>query len=95
MSDIDYDLLSKKAEILKVIAHPVRLAILKGLIENGPTSVSKMETGIENYLTSTISLHLNKIKSTGLLKTKRKGTYIYYSLVDKENIVAALKIFLY
>ena len=95
MSDIDYDLLSKKAEILKVIAHPVRLAILKGLIENGPTSVGKMETGIENYLAATISQHLKKIKSTGLLKTKRKGTHIFYSLVDKENLVAALKIFLY
>ena len=95
MSDIDYDLLSKKAEILKVIAHPVRLAILKGLIENGPTSVGKMETGSENYLAATISQHLKKIKSTGLLKTKRKGVKIFYSLVDKENIVAALKIFLY
>ena len=94
MSDIDYDLLSKKAEILKVIAHPVRLAILKGLLENGPTSVSKMETGIDIPI-ATVSLHLAKIKSLGILRQKRKGVKRYYSLVDKDNVVAMLKAFLY
>ena len=94
MSNKDYEFLYRKAEILKSIAHPIRLAILKGLVENGPTSVGKLETGGINVDTAVVSQHLNKIKSIGILKSKRKGTSVFYSINDVDGIVELIKTFL-
>jgi ArsR family transcriptional regulator len=94
MSNKDYEFLCRKAEILKSIAHPVRLAILKGLVENGSTCVNKLETGGIDVDTAVVSQHLNKIRSMGILKSKRKGTSVFYSINDVDGIVDLIKIFL-
>lgn len=93
MSTSDFEILQRKAEILKAIAHPVRLAILKGLLENGPTNVNNLETGTD-ISTATVSQHLAKIRNVGILRRKRKGVKVYYSLVDKDNVKDLLKDFL-
>ena len=94
MSNKNYEFLCRKSEILKAISHPVRLAILKGLMENGPTCVGDLETGREDIVTAVVSQHLNKIKSVGILKSKRKGTSVFYSLNDVDKIVELIKAFL-
>jgi len=93
MPKSEYNYLQRKAEILKAIAHPIRLAILNGLIGNGPTNVNNLETCID-VPTATVSQHLTKIRYAGIVTKKRKGTYIYYDIVDDENVVEMIKAFL-
>ncbi len=70
---------------MKVLAHPVRLCIVKGLIERGPSNVSTMYTGL-NMPQSTISQHLAKLKSAKIVSSERKGLEIYYK-VENETII--------
>lgn len=93
MGNSDFEVLQRKSEILKAIAHPVRLAILRGLIKNGPTRVIDMETGVDTCA-ATVSQHLAKMYYVGILSRKRKQTQIFYSLVDKEGVVDMLKTYL-
>lgn len=76
----DYE---KKAEILKAIAHPVRLCIVNGLLQEGGCNVSKMQNCLD-VPQSTISQHLAKLKAAGIIEGKRQGVEIYYHVVDEE-----------
>lgn len=74
---------SHAAEILKVLAHPVRLCIVKGLLENGECNVSHMQLCLEAPQ-STISQHLQKLRAAGIIEGRRKGLEVYYSLRNKK-----------
>jgi DNA-binding transcriptional ArsR family regulator len=93
MNKNDYADLTRKAEILKAIAHPIRLSILRGLIKNGPTNVNNLETGVDVPM-ATVSQHLTKIRYAGVITKKRKGTFIFYSIKDSDSLVDMLKVFL-
>ena len=67
----EIELYESNAELLKVLAHPVRLCIVKGLIERGPSNVSTMYTGL-NMPQSTISQHLAKLKVLKSFQVKEK-----------------------
>lgn len=73
--------LEEKASILKALAHPVRLCIVMGLLENGACNVSNMYSCL-SLPQSTISQHLAKLKSVGIIKGERKGLEIIYSVQD-------------
>lgn len=75
--DYDVEKLEDKAEILKVMAHPIRLCIIKGLIESGPCNVSTMQEYFE-IPQPTVSSHLGKLKRAGVLNSSRDGTEIFY-----------------
>ena len=79
------------AELLKVVAHPVRLALVKFMIENGPLNVTSLyeEFGMPQ---STVSQHLSKLKSVKVISGTRKGLEIYYEVKDKrvETILDAV-----
>lgn len=85
--------LTEYAVLLKAIAHPVRLCIVKGLIENGPHNVSDMHSCLE-MAQSTVSQHLAKLKSAGILTSERVGTEIIYSVDNKfiEEIIKKIEI---
>lgn len=78
------------AELLKVLAHPVRLCIVKGLIEKGPSNVSTMYTCL-NMPQSTISQHLAKLKSAKIVTSERKGLEIYYD-VQNEKVLQLVQV---
>lgn len=86
------ELYGKQAETLKVLAHPVRLCIINGLLEKGECNVSFMQECLE-LPQSTVSQHLQKLKSAGIIEGKRNGTEINYKLSDKyvADLVIALK----
>ncbi|MDO5715845.1 MAG: metalloregulator ArsR/SmtB family transcription factor [Tissierellia bacterium] len=75
--NIDIDELENISEILKVMAHPIRLCIVKGLIDNGPCNVSNMQECFQ-IPQPTVSSHLGKLKRAGILESTREGTEIYY-----------------
>jgi DNA-binding transcriptional ArsR family regulator len=78
-SELDIDKLTKATEMLKAIAHPMRIAIV-GYLDGGlKLTVTEIHErlGIEQ---STTSHHLGILKSKGVLSSKRDGKNTYYFL---------------
>ena len=91
MVDSNYKQYEDVAEFLKVLAHPVRLCIVKNLLKKGSCNVTNMHNCL-GMPQSTISQHLQKLKSIGIIKGERNGLEISYEVVDKrvEKIIEAL-----
>ncbi|MBC2581725.1 helix-turn-helix transcriptional regulator [Clostridium sp. DJ247] len=83
---------NETAEILKVLAHPVRICIVKGLLDKGECNVSHMQTCLDAPQ-STISQHLQKLRTAGIIEGRRNGLEIYYSVCN-EKVAALIKLFL-
>lgn len=67
------------SEIAKALAHPARVAILKFLQENNHQSCQNLVDRLP-YTQSTVSQHLYKLKSAGLLESKGVKTSTIYSI---------------
>lgn len=80
--DNNYKQYEEIAELLKVLAHPVRLCIVRGLLEVGCCNVSNMQNCLE-VPQSTISQHLQKLKSVGIITGERNGLEVFYKVTDK------------
>lgn len=81
MNNYNEELFKEKAELLKALAHPVRLCIVKGLLENGGCNVTHMQNCL-NAPQSTISQHLQKLRSLGIVKGERNGLEINYIVAN-------------
>ncbi len=70
--------IERAAEVLKTVAHPVRLRIVE-LLENGEKSVTELKEllGVTQPLTSQ---HLTQMRVRGVLGSRRDGTQVYYSI---------------
>ncbi|MEM0348644.1 MAG: metalloregulator ArsR/SmtB family transcription factor [Candidatus Caldarchaeum sp.] len=68
------------AEFCKAQAHPKRLMILH-ILADGEKSVGELveQLGIKQ---STVSQHLSFMKRTGVVKSRRAGNTVFYSLTD-------------
>jgi ArsR family transcriptional regulator len=75
-----------QAEVLKVLASPIRLEILH-LLANGPIEVSRIADTI-GASQPNVSQHLAVMRNAGLVETDRHGREIRYALVDPDVIVA-------
>ncbi|WP_232035644.1 ArsR/SmtB family transcription factor [Methylomusa anaerophila] len=80
----------QKSELLKAIAHPVRLCIVRGLIDN-QCNVTKMQECL-NLPQSTVSQHLARLKSAGIIEGERNGLEVCYKVVNEDvrQIVASI-----
>ena len=89
--DKNPDFFEEKVEILKALAHPVRLCIVKGLIGKGKCNVSYMQECL-NIPQSTISQHIGKLKAVGIIKGNRNGLEINYYVAneDAKKVINAL-----
>ena len=87
---IQEDTLEKMAETLKAIAHPVRLQIVN-ILMNGERSVGELvkTLGTKQSLTSQ---QLSILKSRGVLKSRRNGNVVFYSLKNDgiKNIMTSI-----
>jgi DNA-binding transcriptional ArsR family regulator len=82
--DLSPESLEKAANMLKAIAHPIRISIV-GCLEDGERrTVTEIHTqlGIEQ---STASHHLGILKDKGVLVSKRDGKNTWYFL-KHENL---------
>ncbi|MGE5626694.1 MAG: ArsR/SmtB family transcription factor [Solirubrobacterales bacterium] len=77
----NYEKYNEIAETLKVLAHPVRLCIVKGLLENGGCNVSHIQCCLDAPQ-STISQHLQKLRAAGIVEGKRNGLEICYTVCN-------------
>ena len=77
--EIDIERLEKAAGILKAIAHPMRIALLKYLEGGKKCTVTEIHEylGIEQ---STTSHHLGILKDKGVLCSRREGKNTWYFL---------------
>lgn len=72
----------QKSDLLKAIAHPVRLCIVRGLI-NHQCNVTTMQECL-HLPQSTVSQHLAKLKAAGIIEGERKGLEICYKVTNQQ-----------
>jgi len=83
--NIDFEKVGLIANVLKTIAHPIRLEVLMVLEKEEPLSVSDIQHRIDiNVEQSLLSHHLVKMKDRGVLQSKKEGKYILYSICNRE-----------
>ena len=70
----------KVSETLKALAHPARLKIVVGLLED-ECNVAQIQK-VLGLPQSTISQHLRILKNAGIIKGRREGTKTCYRVVD-------------
>jgi DNA-binding transcriptional ArsR family regulator len=74
------------AQFLAIAGSPHRLRILLYLSEVEELCVCDLAELLDLGMT-TVSSHLNKMKSWGIFKTRRDAQMIYYSIADTKNII--------
>ncbi|HAE13707.1 MAG: helix-turn-helix transcriptional regulator [Chitinophagales bacterium] len=76
---VDISKLEKSAEIMRALAHPLRMKIMGFIDKNKNVHVNKIYNtlGLEQSITSQ---HLRILRNADLVKTKREGKFIFYSL---------------
>ena len=72
--------LERAADILKTVAHPMRLQIIDAL-ETGEKTVTELclHLGAQQPYTSQ---QLNLMKSKGILSSRRDGNQVYYTIAN-------------
>lgn len=81
--DNNFKAFNEAAEILKALAHPVRLCIVKSLLDVGNCNVTYMQQCLD-LPQSTVSQHLQKLRSVGIVDTDRNGLEVIYNVSNKK-----------
>ncbi|GIG68253.1 ArsR/SmtB family transcription factor [Phytomonospora endophytica] len=76
------DSVGREVEILKALAHPIRLGVLRRLAAEPGTCACDF-TDLFAVSQPTISAHLRTLREAGLVTTRREGTTICYSLDER------------
>jgi len=84
---MDKNVAEHAAEVLKAVAHPVRLQIVE-LLENKEMCVGDIVTALGGKQAIT-SQQLNMMKDKGVLNCRRNGTKVYYRIENK-NVIKLL-----
>ncbi len=77
-SDTQIDTIS---EMLKSMAHPIRLKILCFLME-GEKNVGEIETQFGSTI-SNISQHLTVLRKADIINRRKEANFMFYSLKDE------------
>lgn len=78
---IPLDVISQAAEMLRAVAHPLRLRILELLEDGTPRCVSEIQEHL-NVRQSVASTQLTLMRDRGVLLARRDGTQVFYSLAN-------------
>ena len=78
-------------EVLKSIAHPIRLKILCFLID-GEKNVGEIEQQFGSTI-SNISQHLTVLRKANIINRRKEANFMYYSLKDDNisNLMESIK----
>jgi DNA-binding transcriptional ArsR family regulator len=74
------DDLDQQARLMKAMAHPARLKILRSL-RDGEACVCHLEAQL-GYRQPYISQQIMVLRKAGVLEERREGTFIFYHLAD-------------
>jgi len=72
----------RASEFMKALSHEVRLLILC-LLLTGEKSVGEMEAALQ-MSQSAVSQQLARLRSDNLVRTRREGRTIYYTIAEEE-----------
>ncbi len=75
----------KVTEILKSIAHPIRLKILCFLLD-GEKNVSEIEQQFGSTI-SNISQHLTVLRKADIISRRKEANFMYYYLKDRKIVL--------
>lgn len=89
--DNNFKQFNEASDILKALAHPVRLCIIKGLLKKGHCNVGYMQECLD-LPQSTVSQHLQKLRNFGIVTTERNGLEVNYTIAD-ERVKEIIKVF--
>jgi ArsR family transcriptional regulator len=91
----DQEKLIIASEILRAIAHPLRLKILEFIDQNESINVNKIYNTLKLEQSIT-SQHLRILRLAEIVTTEREGKYIHYSINYPKiaNTVQAVKAFI-
>ncbi len=80
---VESTLLKEDVELLKVMAHPIRLKLISKLSKHKTINVTKMNE-ISNIPQSTVSQHSSEKKGK-VIRGNRQRLEIYYSIENQKN----------
>jgi DNA-binding transcriptional ArsR family regulator len=80
MDEAKYKILESAAECLRTIAHPCRLRMIEILLKEERT-VGELASAC-NIPSNMASEHLRLLKDRGLLKNRREGRKIFYTVAE-------------
>ncbi|MHB0981050.1 MAG: ArsR/SmtB family transcription factor [Thermoleophilia bacterium] len=83
---IDPTILELHARVCKTMAHPIRLALLNSL-RSGERGVGDLADAI-GVAQPRVSQHLGVLRNQGLLRTRRHGSEVFYSIAYPKMIQA-------
>ena len=75
----DNEKLQVSTEIMRALAHPLRLRILEFIDRNGKISVNNIYNTL-NLEQSITSQHLKVLRLAGVVKQQKQGKYVLYSI---------------
>jgi|SRR3990167_1302458 len=74
----------KNAEVYKILANPIRLEILN-ILKDKEVSVDEL-TKIVGIKKPNVSQHLSLLRHTRLIRMRKSGLNVYYSIVSSEIV---------
>ena len=84
---MDKELAMHAAEVLKAVAHPLRLQIVE-VLQNGERSVGEIVDALGEKQAVT-SQQLNMMKDRGVLASRRDGAKVFYR-IHNPNVIRVL-----
>jgi ArsR family transcriptional regulator len=77
--------LEAAAQVLKAVAHPLRLRVIE-LLESGEKTVSELQAAL-GVAQSSMSQQLIAMKSRGVLSSRRDGNQVYYEIANRDVLL--------
>lgn len=74
----DEELYKAKAQVIKAMGHPSRLAMIEALAD-GELCVCELQALVGSDM-STVSKHLSVLRNAGIVSGRKKGLWMYYRL---------------
>ena len=90
-TSIDPAFLDKTATVLKLLGHPIRIQIIE-FLETGEHTVGEIQKEI-NQIQAITSQHLRLMLRKEIVKNRRQGTCLYYSISNDfiRNILKCIR----
>lgn len=83
---LDFKKYERNTEILRALGHPMRLIIVRAIMEKGPLNLSELckILDAQQYM---VSQQLIKLERFKIITCERKRMEIYYKVENKEFIL--------
>lgn len=81
--------LASTVDVLKALAHPVRLRLV-AMLRGGELCVCQMTAALE-LAASTVSAHLTDLKRAGLVEERKDGRWVFHRLAQDADAAGHLE----